>query len=189
MRADARHNYDRLVAVAATVVTEQGVEASLRDVARRADVGLATLYRHFPTREDLLEALLRTSFDELATRADALEASSPPAEALVLWFREAVACAHRYRGVTTAMAAAIDHPESALHASCVSMRAAGARLLAAAQADGTARTDVDGSDLFALMAALAWLFDQPAFSPGADHLFSVVAGAVLTERKSSAGGR
>lgn len=72
-----------LVTGAAIVVTEQGADASLRDVARRADVGLGTLYRYFPTREALLEALLRTSFDELATQAAKLETSNSPDAALV----------------------------------------------------------------------------------------------------------
>ena len=66
MRADAKRNYDRVVEIAGDVVAEQGADASLRDIARRADVGLATLLRHFPTREALLEALLRTKFDALA---------------------------------------------------------------------------------------------------------------------------
>ena len=65
MRADAKANRDLLLVVAGAVITEQGTEASMRDIARRAGVGLATLQRHFPTRESLLEALLRTSFDEL----------------------------------------------------------------------------------------------------------------------------
>ena len=180
MRADARKNHDHLLAVAGTAITEQGVDVSLRDIARRAGVGLATLLRHFPTREALLDALLRTSFDELTARAAALEASSAPDDALVSWLRDCVAWPHKYRGVTVLMAAAIEDPESALHASCVTMRAAGARLLARAQAEGTARTDIDGTDLFALVAALAWLGDQPALAPRADHLFDVVASAILT---------
>jgi hypothetical protein len=80
---------------------------------------------------------------------------------------------------------AIDDPESALHASCTTMKAAGARLLARAQAEGAARTDLAGSDLFALGAALAWLNDQPSFAPRADHLFNVIASAILTARVSS----
>ncbi|MFD4598237.1 TetR/AcrR family transcriptional regulator [Streptomyces sp. NPDC058464] len=180
MRADARKNRDHLLAVAGAAITEQGVDASLRDIARRADVGLATLLRHFPTREALLDALLRTSFDELTARAAELEASGPPEDALVSWLRDCVAVAREYRGVTELMAAAIEDPESALHASCVAMRAAGARLLTRAQAAGAARTDIDGADLFALVAALAWLGDQSAFAPRAEHLFGVVANAVLT---------
>ncbi|MGW1760298.1 TetR/AcrR family transcriptional regulator [Streptomyces mirabilis] len=185
MRADARKNRDHVLAAAGTAITEQGVDVSLRDIARRADVGLATLLRHFPTREALLEALLRTSFDEMTVRAGELETSSSPEDALVSWLRDCVAWTTEYRGVTVLMAAAIEDTESALHASCVTLRAAGARLLARAQTAGIARTDIDGTDLFALVAALAWLSDQPSLAPRADHLFDVVASAILTGAASA----
>ncbi|WPB87825.1 TetR/AcrR family transcriptional regulator [Streptomyces malaysiensis] len=171
-----------------TAITEQGVEVSLRDIARRADVGLATLLRHFPTREALLDALLRTSFDELTAHAAALETSSSPEDALASWLRNCVACVvwtTEYRSVTVLIAAAIEDTQSALHASCVTLSAAGARLLARAQANGTARTDIDGTDLFALVAALAWLGYQPSLAPRADRLFDVVASAILTSAGSS----
>ncbi|MQY30370.1 TetR/AcrR family transcriptional regulator [Nocardia aurantia] len=180
MRADARKNRDHLLAVAGTVIAEQGAEASLRDIARQADVGLATLFRHFPTREALLEALLRVNFDELTARADELEQSSSPDEALLLWLRDFIAYAHNYRGVATAMMAAINDPQSALHASCVTMRASGARLLTQAQAQGLARNDIDGTDLFALGGSLAWLGEHPKFASRTDHLFEVIASAILT---------
>lgn len=179
MRADARKNYDHLLAVARTVIAEQGAEASLRDIARQAGVGLGTLYRHFPRREALLDALLRASFDELTQRAGDLEGSAAPGQALTAWLREAVAVAHVYSGTIEAMVAAIADPESALHASCHAMRAAGARLLSRAQAADEARADLDGTDLFALLGALAWLRDRPALAPRADHLFDVIAGAIL----------
>ncbi|WP_330327461.1 TetR/AcrR family transcriptional regulator [Streptomyces pseudovenezuelae] len=179
MRADARKNRDHLLAVAGAVITEQGVDASLRDIARRADVGLATLIRHFPTREALLEALLRTNFDELAVKATDLETSGEPDEALASWLRDFVACAHNYRGVIELMVTAIEDPQSALHASCVAMRAAGTRLLTRAQAQGLARSDIDGTDLFALAGSLAWLSDQPSFAARTDHLFDVVVSAIL----------
>ncbi|MFD9585119.1 TetR/AcrR family transcriptional regulator [Streptomyces sp. NPDC059980] len=185
MRADARKNRDHLLAVAGAVIAEQGVDASMRDIARRADVGLATLLRHYPTREALLEALLHTSFDELTAKAGELETSSSPADALAAWLRDCVAWTTEYRGVTVLMAAAIDDTESALHASCVTLRAAGARLLTRAQEAGAARTDVDGADLFALVAALAWLGDQPPLAPRADHLFDLVANALLTDARSA----
>lgn len=182
MRADAKKNYDQLIVVARAVVHEQGADASLRDVARKAGVGLGTLYRHFPTREALLEALLRASFDELAARATELEALSSPGDALVAWLRDCTAVAHQYRGVVALMMAAIEDTDSALHASCVEMRAAGTRLLTRAQAAGLARTDIDGTDLFALVGALAWLSDQPSLAPRADHLFCVVTNALLAKR-------
>lgn len=185
MRADARKNHDHLLAVAGAVITEQGVDASLRDIARRAGVGLATLLRHFPTREALLDALLRTRFDELTATADELETSSSPEDALVTWLRDCVACTREYRGVVALMTAALEDTESALHASCVTMRAAGTRLLVRTQDTGKARTDIDGTDLFALVAALAWLGDQASFAPRADHLFDVVESAILTSAGSS----
>ncbi|MBB4682909.1 TetR/AcrR family transcriptional regulator [Amycolatopsis jiangsuensis] len=179
MRADARKNRDQLLAVAGTALAEEGVTVSLRDIARRADVGLATLLRHFPTREALLDALLRTHFDEMAAQADELENTCSPEDALVSWVRDCVTWTTEYRGVTVLMAAAIEDTGSALHASCVTLRAAGARLLVRAQAAGVARTDLDGTDLFALIAALAWLGDQPALASRAGHLFDVVASAIL----------
>jgi AcrR family transcriptional regulator len=182
MRADAQANHDRLLAVAGAVIAGQGADASMRDIARQAGVGLATLLRHFPTRESLLEALLRTSFDELTVRAAEVEISSSPQDALTLWLRDFVACATNYRGVVTSMMRAIEDPQSALHTSCVAMRAAGTRLLTRAQAADVARTDIDGADLFALASSLAWLGDQPGLGERAEHLFGVVVDAILTDR-------
>jgi AcrR family transcriptional regulator len=179
MRADAKKNYDHLLATAHEVVTEGGADASLRDIARRAEVGLGTLYRHFPNREALLEALLRESFDRLTVRADELQQSASSEEALTLWLRETVALTHNYRGAIAPMVAAISEPDSALHASCVAMKAAGTNLLVRAQSEGLARADLNGTDLFALVSALAWLQDQPSFAERADHLSDVIASAIL----------
>jgi AcrR family transcriptional regulator len=182
MRADARKNYNHLLAVARDVVTENGADASMRDIARRAEVGLATVLRHFPTREALFEALLRANLDALTQKAGELETSNPPGEALVSWFREGVAFVHSYSGVVALMASAHADPDSALYASCTAVHEAGERLLRRAQADGTARTDMDGVDLFALMSALGWLVDHPSYASRADHLLHVITSAILTNR-------
>jgi AcrR family transcriptional regulator len=181
MRADAKKNYDHLLDVARSVVAEQGVEASLRDVARRAGVGIGTLYRHFPTREALLEALLRESFDHVTARAAEFAQSEAPDHALVSWLREMVALTYDHRGVIASMASAIEDENSALHGSCVMLRASGAALLARAQAAGKARQDIDGTDLLALVSALAWLNDQAPFAARVDHLFDVIASAILAQ--------
>ena len=185
MRADARKNYSHLLAVARDVVIEHGVNASMRDIARRAGVGLATLLRHFPTREALIEALVCTNLDALTQRADELETSNSPDEALVSWFREWVAFARSYRGVVALMAAAHTNPHSALYASCAAVHSASARLLLRAQADGTARADMNGDDLFALMTALGWAIDQPSFAPRADHLVRLITSAILANQPSN----
>src|ERR1700737_4669962 len=118
MRADARKDYSHLLAVARGVVKKQGAEASMRDIARRAGVGLATLLRHFPTREALFEALVCTKLDALTQKAVELETSTRPDEALLSWFREWIAFAQGQRGVVAMMAAAHSNPSSALYASC-----------------------------------------------------------------------
>jgi|TARA_R110001583_G_scaffold9281_3_gene44214 AcrR family transcriptional regulator len=189
MRADARKNYDHLLVVAHEAVTEHGADASLRDIARKAGVGFGTLYRHFPTREALFEALLRTRFDELTVLAREFETSTITALALVSWLREAVAVTQNYSGVIAPMVAAIADPDSALHASCVAMRAAGTQLLVRAQAAHMARADIDGTDLFGLVGALGWLGDQPALAPRAEHLFGVISDAILTDQGRGEAGR
>jgi AcrR family transcriptional regulator len=182
MRADAKKNYEHILTVASTVVTKDGADASLRDIARKAGVGLGTLYRHFPTREALLETLLRTSFDELKASAHKLETTSSPDDALTLWLRDLVACGNDYRGAIASMVAAIEDEESALHASCVTMKKAGTRLLSRAQEKGLARADIDGADLFGLISALVWLGDQPSLAHRSDHLFEIIMSAILTNR-------
>lgn len=180
MRADAKKNVERLLAVAQEAVAEHGADLSMRDVARRAEVGLGTLYRHFPTREALLEALLRTSFEALAARAGTLAESATPDAALILWLKETIMFTYSHRGVLGLMMGAIEDPQSALHTSCVTLRAAGAALLGRAQAEGKARQDIDGTDLFALIAALAWVREQPSAAARADHLFTVITSALFT---------
>src|SRR3954452_2753784 len=87
MRADARRNVERLLAVAKETFAERGADAPLEEIARRAGVGIGTLYRHFPTREALLEALLRDSFEPLRAEADRLLTSPSPGDALDAWLR------------------------------------------------------------------------------------------------------
>src|SRR6202521_5213590 len=72
MRADARKNYSHILEVARDLVTKHGADASMRDIARRANVGLTTLFRHFPTREALFDALLRTNLEALTQKAGKL---------------------------------------------------------------------------------------------------------------------
>ena len=182
IRADAQKNYCHLLAVARDVISEHGVNASMRDIARRAEVGLATLLRHFPTREALFEALLRSNLDALTQKAGELETSNSPDDALVSWFREGVAFVDSYSGVVALMASAHADPDSPLYAPCTAVLSAGARLLLRAQAEGTARADMDADDLFALMSALGWLVGQHSFAPRADHLFHLITGAILTNR-------
>ena len=174
-RADALRNRARILEVARTVVEEQGTQASLRDISRRSGVGMGTLYRHFPTRDELLEALLGEGFDRLAARAAALEESAAPYDALTEWLGDFVGGATAYRGLAASMMATLGDETSSLYASCHAMRQAAARLLERAQEDGRIRPDVDGTDLFALVGAISWIADQaPAIADRREHLFSLV---------------
>jgi AcrR family transcriptional regulator len=184
VRADAQKNRSHILTIARDVATEHGADVSMRDLARRAGVGLATLLRHFPTREALFEALLGTHLDALTRNADKLETSTSADEALLVWFREVVAFAQSYKGVIAMMAAAHTNPDSALYASCAAVHSAGARLLLRAQGEGTARADMNGDDLFALITALGWAIDQPSVAPRADHLVHLITSAILTKPSS-----
>ncbi len=95
-----------------------------------------------------------------------------------------MAFAQSHRDAVALMAAAHTNPESALYASCAAVHAASARLLLRAQAAGAARADMNGDDLFGLMAALGWLVDLPSFAPRSDHLVRIVASGILMQRPS-----
>jgi AcrR family transcriptional regulator len=180
-RADAQRNYERILDVARTVVAEQGTQASLREIARRAEVGLGTLYRHFPTRDALLETLLRNGFDRLATRAAALDGTHPPDQALMAWLRDFTAGSTTYHGLAASMMATLGDESSPLHASCLAMREAATRLLERAQDSGHIRPDIDGTDLFALVSAVGWIADQaPSIAARREHLFSLVMDGLRT---------
>jgi AcrR family transcriptional regulator len=161
-RADARRNYDLLLTVAGEAFAEHGTDASLRDIARRAGVGIGTLYRHFPTREALLEALLRHRFDAMRERAERLVDAASPSGALLEWLGELATGSATYRGLPESVMAALRDEGSQLHASCAAMRTAGRQLLHRAQEAGEVRADVTAEQLLALVAGLAWAGEQSA---------------------------
>ncbi|MGB3307560.1 MAG: helix-turn-helix domain-containing protein [Thermomicrobiales bacterium] len=152
MRADARRNYDRLVAQAHEVFVEQGVGASFEEIARRAGVGPGTLYRHFPTREALLSTVMESAF--LAQHAYALELleRKDAAEALEDYARYWIRNTAIYKGLAMeAMKAAIEGDVSSMAASCMAVRADGDRILERAQASGKIRKDIEQKDIWRLL--------------------------------------
>jgi AcrR family transcriptional regulator len=182
-RSDARHNRERLLTAAREVFTEHGTSASLNEIVRRAGVGPGTLYRHFPTREALLEASFGDQVEALCAQAYDLVGSSsmPPAEALATWLRAVVQHATRNQGLAASMVTALRAGTSAGTATPAftsahdSIRAAGTALLTRAQQSGVARPDLDASDLLRLANAVAWAADQDPRDPAtADRLMSLV---------------
>ncbi|MFF4112407.1 TetR/AcrR family transcriptional regulator [Streptomyces sp. NPDC001714] len=167
MRADARRNHDRLLAEARTVFAEHGTDASLEDVARRAGVGIGTLYRHFPTRHALMSAVFEDAVSELLARAHELETAPDPCQALLTWLHELVVHAAAYRGLSRALMSASSSSDSALSRCGTPMREAGNALLTRAQEAGTVRADVQIADLLQLTHAIALAAEE---SPGDPHL-------------------
>jgi AcrR family transcriptional regulator len=149
MRADARRNRDRLVSVASTVVAEQGAEASLEEIARRAGVGSATLHRHFPSRFALLDAVFAERVTALCDLGTDLLTAPDPGDALVRWLRELVRHAVGNRGLATSLAKATGE---SCHAKIL---AAGEALLTRAQETTAIRADVSTGELLQLVNGIA----------------------------------
>jgi AcrR family transcriptional regulator len=156
LRANVRRNHERLMESARAAFAEQGTEVSLREVARRAGVGIGTLYRHFPTRETLLEALLRDRFEDLRDEASRLQRTLPPFEALNTWLRSFARGSAQVRGLPESVLVSLQDEGSGLHSACETMRSAGAALLSAAQRSGVVRADVTATELYTLATGIAW---------------------------------
>jgi AcrR family transcriptional regulator len=157
MRADARRNYDKLLREAASTFADLGIDASLDDIARRAGVGPGTLYRHFPTRLDLLEAVFADASHQLIETADALlQAPSAEAEAaLTGWLRALVQHTATFRGLPETLLSSSGDPDSPLYETCGRLRGSGTALLTRAQEAGAVRPSVLPDDLFSLAHAMA----------------------------------
>ncbi|MEE6262467.1 TetR/AcrR family transcriptional regulator [Plantactinospora sonchi] len=148
-RADARRNYQALLAAAQDVFAEQGAAGSLEEVARRAGVGIGTLYRHFPTRRDLFESLYIDEVEALARTAADL-ADLPPWDALSAWLQRFV----RYLATKRALVEELVH-ESEFFRNCRGMiYAAGAPLLERAQEAGAVRADASFDDTLRMISGL-----------------------------------
>ncbi|MEV0610012.1 helix-turn-helix domain-containing protein [Polymorphospora rubra] len=156
-RADARRNYERLLAEAETAFRERGTDAPLEHIARAAGVAIGTLYGHFPHRRALLGAVLRDRHAALFAHADRLVDHPSAWDALADWIRAMVDHAAAYAGLADILAAGVDDEASELHAACQRMTATTAALVDRARKDGAVRPEVTGADVLALTSAAAWL--------------------------------
>ena len=148
-RADARRNFDALLAAARAAFAERGVDASLEDIARRAGVGIGTLYRNFPARQDLLNAVYLGEIEELCIAAEDV-ADLPPWEALTTWLQRFVA----YVATKRALWESLNRETANFQEAREAMYAAGTPLFERAQAAGEARTDVSFDDLLRMVSGL-----------------------------------
>jgi len=151
LRADARRNRDKLIEAAAPAFAEFGVEASLEEIARRAGVGIGTLYRHFPTREHLVEVVYRREVELLIAAADDLLSRKRPDIALEEWMQRFVDYIATKRGMAESLRLLQASNSQLFAAASGLMPKALQRLVEAAASGGYIRKDVDSSDvLYAL---------------------------------------
>jgi AcrR family transcriptional regulator len=159
-RADARRNYEKLVAAAREAFAEDGTSASLEDIARRAQVGIGTLYRHFPTRQHLLEAVYLDEVEAICRSAADL-ADLPPWDALVAWLREFVGFAGTKRALAQEMLATIGSDAEVFRTCRGAISDAGDALLGRAQASGDARPDATFIDIGRLLGGISSIQADP----------------------------
>jgi AcrR family transcriptional regulator len=166
LRADAKRNRAALLAAAEAAFAERGVAASLEEIALIAGVGIGTLYRHFPTRQDLVESLIHDrSLDMIRLGAELLDADDAFA-ALETWLQALVKHAASFRGLAESMidAACDSDTPGPLTDTCEQQQQAAAALVARAQAAGQVRADVTTDDVLDLTSSIAWVSERRGHS-------------------------
>jgi AcrR family transcriptional regulator len=179
LRADARDNRERVLRAARSVFAEPGAHPSLNRIAQTAGVGPGTLYRHFPTLQALLVALISDDVDALCATGRELLTHSSPDDALRLWLRAVAIHATAMNGLVAGemLVEPSAGAASALADCHEAIRVTGAALLARAQRDGETAADVDMLDLLKLTGAIAWASQQSPEDKGLlDRLLALAVG-------------
>ncbi len=154
MRADARRNYERLVDAARKVFADQGGGASMEAIAKQAGVGVGTLYRHFPKRIDIVEAVFRDEVDVLVGTADRGVTEREPWTALEMWLRAYINYGRSKRTFLNELHEAFEKNPDLKSVSRERIWEACDRVLNRAQEAGAARRDIDGADLMQLVSPI-----------------------------------
>ena len=152
MRADAKRNYDRIVEVAREVFREQGYDASLDEVAKRAGVGPGTLYRHFPTRDALLDAIMQSWVDRVDEAAEkALAHEGSPRDLLLAWFESYAALISLHKGGPAKITSAMGDPDSPIISKCQTLSNAAARVVTRLDDEHALRPGMDSVQMCRLV--------------------------------------
>jgi AcrR family transcriptional regulator len=181
-RADAVRNRELVLEAAKAVFSAGGAEASLEAVARTAGVGIGTLYRHFPTREALFEAVYRREVDQLADLAEQLK-REPPVEALRHWMRSNVKFVATKKGMSAALALA--YTSELVSYSFDRLTRAVGGLLDRAIAAGEIRDDISPEDLLRALVGMCYLHDQPGWQASVLRLVDVFVDGLRTRPDKS----
>jgi AcrR family transcriptional regulator len=154
MRADAKRNYERLVTAARRVFAQEGGGASMEAIAKEAGVGIGTLYRHFPKRIDVVEAVYREDVDELTTVAESASATMEPWPALVAWLEAFVRYAMGKKRFLNELHEAFEKNPELRSTSRERIVSALGLVLTPAQEAGAVRADIDAPDLMQLLGSM-----------------------------------
>lgn len=175
LRVDAKRNYDLLIAAAEAEFSEVGADASLDAIAKRAGVGIGTLYRHFPTRDDLIAKVLHAGTVAIVALGHELLDDDDPADALHRWLRELVDQTTTFRGLTAALANGyVSKDKTELCSSCVTIEKAGAALLERAKEAGEIRPEAEMKELILTAHSAAWIAEQTKDPKAVDRLLGIL---------------
>ncbi|MFZ1886787.1 MAG: TetR/AcrR family transcriptional regulator [Candidatus Binataceae bacterium] len=184
-RADAARNRERVLAAAKAVFSKGGADASLEAVAKRAQVGIGTLYRHFPTREALFEAVYRREVRQLSELAEQLKDETSPVEALRRWLHSDIELVATKKGMVAALALAV-HGRSELYADSLErMAKAAGLLLDRAVAAGEIRSDISPKDLLRALVGMCYMHDQPGWQASVLRLVDIFVDGLRLPAKIS----
>lgn len=172
-RADSLRNREKLLDAAREVFREGGSGASLEGVARRAGVGIGTLYRHFPTRDALFDAVYRSDVDALRDLAVRLADEADPVEALRLWLHAAIAVVGTKKGMFATLAIAAEGKQDLFAHTSKTMIAAADSLLQRAVSAGEIRADIGAEDFLRALVGVCHNPDQPGWQTSARRLADV----------------
>jgi AcrR family transcriptional regulator len=174
LRADAQRNRDRLLEVAVRAFSTEGPEVTLEAVAKEAGVGIGTLYRHFPTREALVEAAYRSELLRLCAAANVLVAEAPGDVALRTWMDRFVHYMTTKRGMADALRAVIASGVNPYGESRDRLLAAIGKLLGAGIESGALRADVEPADVLASLTGVSLAVGEPAKREQAGRLLDLL---------------
>jgi AcrR family transcriptional regulator len=183
-RADAVRNRERVLEAAKAVFSAGGAEASLEAVAREAGVGIGTLYRHFPTREALFEAVYRREVQQLANLAEQLKQQAQPVDALRQWMRSIVKFVATKKGMSAALALAAYKNSELFSYSFDRLTQAVGGLLERAIATGEIRDDISAEDLLRALVGMCYMHDQPGWQKSVLRLVDVFIDGLRKRRNS-----
>jgi len=174
LRVDARRNRDKLIAVAAEAFSKHGVDTSLEDIARRAGVGIGTLYRHFPTREHLVEVVYQREVEQLCAAADELAHKLAPDAALAEWMQRFVGYIATKRGMANSLRILLTTNSELFANTSGKVMQALSGLVEAAKADGSIRRDIDITDVLHALSGIYGAPDTPDWQARSRRLVSLL---------------